>query len=103
MIKVSVMYPNTKGSKFDMTYYLNTHIPLVQRLLGPALKGVAVDQGVESEEPGSAPPYLAMAHLFFDSVEAFQRGFGAHGQAFAADVPNYTNCELIIQVSEVKL
>jgi uncharacterized protein (TIGR02118 family) len=87
MIKVSVLYPNTEGSKFDMGYYLNTHIPLVQRLLGAALKGVAVDQGVGGEEPGSRPPYLAMGHLLFESVEAVQRAFGTHGHALTADIP----------------
>ena len=43
MIKVTVVYPNSSGSHFDIRYYCNTHIPLVGRLLGPALKGVAVE------------------------------------------------------------
>ena len=30
MIKVSVMYPNGEGKHFDMEYYVNTHIPLVE-------------------------------------------------------------------------
>ena len=29
MIKVSVFYPNEEGKKFDMDYYLNSHIPMV--------------------------------------------------------------------------
>jgi hypothetical protein len=29
MIKVSVFYANEEGKKFDMDYYLNSHIPLV--------------------------------------------------------------------------
>jgi len=33
MIKVSVFYPNDKGSRFDMTYYCDRHIPMVRRLL----------------------------------------------------------------------
>ena len=102
MIKVSVMYPNTEGSRFDMNYYLNTHIPLVQRLVGPALKGVAVDQGIEGGEPGSPATYAAMGHLFFESVKAFQAAFGPHAQAIVADIPNYTNTEPTLQISEVK-
>jgi hypothetical protein len=27
MIRVSVMYPNSAGSRFDMAYYCKTHIP----------------------------------------------------------------------------
>ena len=102
MIKVSVMYPNTEGSDFDMAYYLHTHIPLVQRLLGAALKGVAVDQGVGGKEPGSPAPYLAVGHLLFESPEAVQTALGAL-QALLADIPNFTNSEPTVQISEVKL
>ncbi len=33
MIKISVLYPNEKGKKFDMEYYCNSHIPMVQEKL----------------------------------------------------------------------
>jgi hypothetical protein len=46
VIKVSVLYPNTAGSRFDMPYYLNKHIPMVQQKLGAALKGTSVEQGL---------------------------------------------------------
>ncbi len=103
MIKVSVMYPHTEGARFDMNYYLNRHIPLVQRLLGGTLKGASVDQGIAGEEPGSAAPFLAIGHLLFESLEAFQTAFGPHAEAIMADIPNYTNSEPTLQISEVKL
>jgi uncharacterized protein (TIGR02118 family) len=102
MIKVSVMYPNSEGSTFDMRYYCETHIPMVQQKLGAALKGVAVDQGIGGEEPGSTAPYLALCHLLFDSVEAFQTSFAPHAEEFGEDIPNYTNTQPTIQISEVK-
>lgn len=49
------------------------------------------------------PPYVALGHLLFDSVEAFQTSFGPHVQEIMADIPNYTNTEPTIQISEVKL
>jgi hypothetical protein len=45
MIKVSVLYPNNEGSKFDMSYDCNSHIPMVLEKLGKVCKGVAVEQG----------------------------------------------------------
>jgi len=45
MVKVSVFYPNLPGSHFDMSYYCSKHITMVQRLLGPVLKNVAVEEG----------------------------------------------------------
>ncbi len=103
MIVVSVMYPNTPGSTFDMDYYLKSHIPMVQEKLGAALQGIRVEQGISGGEAGTPPPYHALGHLLFESVGAFQVSFGAHAQAIRADVPHYTNVRPIRQISEVKL
>ena len=54
-------------------------------------------------EPGAPPACLAMGHLLFDSVEAFQQAFGQHAAEIVGDIPNYTNTKPTIQVSEVKL
>jgi uncharacterized protein (TIGR02118 family) len=103
MIKVMVLYPNPAGSKFDMAYYLNHHIPMVRRLLGSALKGIAVEQGISGEEPGSPAPYIATGHLLFDSVESFQASFAPHAQEIMEDIPKYTNSEPLVQIGEVTL
>jgi uncharacterized protein (TIGR02118 family) len=103
MIKVSAFYPNEEGKKFDMRYYYNKHIPMVQQKLGAACKRVAVEQGLGGAEPGSRPTYIIMFHLYFDSVEAFQTAFGLHAQAIMGDIPNYTDIQPTIQVSEVKI
>jgi len=103
MIKVSVMYPAGKDSTFDVDYYCKTHMPMVQRKVGPALKKMAVEQGLAGGAPGSSPTYLAFGHLYFDSVEAFQTAFGPHAESIMADIPNYTNTKPVIQISEVKL
>ena len=101
MIKVSVFYPNGPQAKFDMQYYTARHIPLVQRLCGAELKSVAVEGGIAGATPGSAPSFLAMGHLLFDSVEAFQSSFGPHASEIVGDVPNYTNIQPVIQISQV--
>jgi uncharacterized protein (TIGR02118 family) len=103
MVKVIVMYPNCESVKFDMAYYCNRHIPMVRQLLGSALKGVSVEQGISGEEPGSPAPYVVTGQLLFDSVEAFQASFGPHVQAITEDIANYTNLEPIVQIGEVKL
>jgi len=103
MVKVSVLYPNRADTKFDMTYYLNHHVPMVRRLLGSALKGVSVEHGISGEEPGSAAPYITTAHMLFDSVQSFQASFGSHAQEIMEDIPKYTNSEPMVQIGEVKL
>ena len=63
MIKVSVLYPHTEGSSFDMDYYCKSHIPMVQKKLGAACKGVSVEQGLGGSAPGTPPAFVAMGHL----------------------------------------
>lgn len=103
MIKVSAMYPNGAGATFDMHYYLTSHIPMVKQLLGASMKGITVDEGLGAGEPGSPPKFLAVGHLYFDSVDTFQLAFATHGAGIIADIPNYTNTQPIIQVNEVRL
>lgn len=103
MIKVSVLYPYKEGVGFDMNYYLASHIPMVRDKLGAACKGAAVEQGVAGGAPGTHPTYIAMGHLLFDSVEAFQAAFEPHASAIMGDIPNYTALQPIIQISDVKL
>jgi uncharacterized protein (TIGR02118 family) len=103
MVKISVFYPYKGGSNFNMSYYVNKHIPMVQKKLGSACKGVTVEQGMAGGAPGSQPTYSAMGHLLFDSVESFQAAFGPHATTIMADIPNYSTVQPIIQISEVKL
>jgi len=103
MVKVSVMYPNSAGVKFDMTYYLDRHLPMVRDLLGAALKGMSAEQGLAGGQPGAPAPYVAAVHMTFDSVDAFQAAFGPHTDVILADIPNYTNSQPTIQIGQVKL
>ena len=103
MIKVSVLYPKTEASTFDLGYYLEKHVPMVRAKLGSACKGAAVEQGLAGAAPGSPPTYAVMGHLYFDSVESFQASFGPHADVIMADIPNYTTVEPTIQLSEVRL
>ena len=103
MIKVSVFYPNNEGAKFDIDYYCNKHIPMVRQKLGAACKTAAVEHGIAGATPGSRPAFIALGHLYFDSVEAFQTAFGPHAEAIMADIPNYTDIQPTIQISDVKI
>lgn len=103
MIKVSVMYPSGAGNTFDMNYYLKQHGDLIKQKLGSALKRLHVDGGIAGGAPNSPPPYLAIGNLYFDSVDAFQKSFGPHADEILGDLPNFTNTQPTIQISDVKL
>jgi uncharacterized protein (TIGR02118 family) len=103
VIKVSVLYPNRPGAKFDMNYYCEKHMPMVQQKLGSACKRVSVEQGIAGMPPGAPAAFIAMGHLYCDSAEAFQAAFAPHAQHIMGDIPNYTDIEPTIQISEVKI
>lgn len=101
MIQISVMYPDQADARFDMTYYTEIHLPLVQRLTGAACRKVAAQRGVAGGQPGSRPTYVAMGHLYFDSVQDFEQAFGPHAKEILGDLPNFTNLQPTIQISDV--
>src|SRR5215472_14986803 len=103
MIKVTVFYVNNERSRSDMGDYCNRHIPMVREKLGQACKGAAVEQGVSGAAPGSRPAFIAMGHLYFESAAEFQTAFDPHAAAIMADIPNYTDIQPTIQISEVKI
>jgi uncharacterized protein (TIGR02118 family) len=101
MIKVSVMYPNTPGARFNHEYYAHKHMPLVKQRMGDTCKFYTVDKGLAGGAPGTAATYIGMCHIYCDSVESFQKGFGPHADEIMGDIPNYTDLAPTIQISEV--
>ena len=101
MIKVSVMYPAREGARFDHAYYRDKHMPLVKARMGDNCRSYTVDRGFAGGTPDAPPTYVAMCHLFCDSVEAFQAGFGPHAKEIMGDIPNYTDIAPVVQISEV--
>jgi uncharacterized protein (TIGR02118 family) len=103
MVKISIFYPNT--GPFDMDYYLHTHMSRSIALLsqGKGYRGVSVERGLGGAEPGSAPTYVAMCHYLFDTADDFMAAFMPHAAELQGDMPNYTDIQTVIQVSEVAI
>ncbi len=103
MIKVSILYPNKPGSRFDMNYYLAQHMPLAMRLLGKGLRKTEVDAGLQGAAPGQPPAFHAGCQFHFDSMEAFLAVWGPAAAELSADIPTYTDVAPLIQFNEIKL
>jgi uncharacterized protein (TIGR02118 family) len=101
MIKISVMYANKPGARFDHDYYRDTHMPLVKARMGDHCRFYTIDKGLGGIGAGEPAAYIAMCHLYCDSIEAFQAGFGPHVQEIMADVPKYTDVTPLVQISDV--
>jgi len=101
MIKVSVMYANSQGVRFDHDYYRDRHMPMVKARMGEACKRYTIDKGLAGGQPGAPAAYVAMCHIYCDSIESFQAGFGPHMGEILGDIPNYTDVTPVVQISEV--
>ncbi len=102
MIKVSILYPSKPGSRFDVAYYVDVHMPMAVRLLGAALKDVSVEIGIGSGMPGELAPFAAIAGFTCESVEAFTAAFTPVAGQLQGDIPKYTDIAPVIQISELK-
>jgi uncharacterized protein (TIGR02118 family) len=103
MVKISILYPNKPGGRFDFRYYTARHMPRSIELLGahPGFKGVSVERGVSGAAPGSAPEYVAMCHFHFGSADEFLQAFMPNAPELQGDIPNYTDLQPVIQINEV--
>jgi uncharacterized protein (TIGR02118 family) len=101
MIKVSILYPYRDDVRFDIDYYRDKHMPLAAKHFGGALKGWSIDKGTSAGEPGSQPGFVAAGHFLFDSFDAFRAVFEPVAGELVEDIPNYTNSEPQILISEV--
>lgn len=101
MFKVSVMYPNQAGARFDLAYYSTTHMDLVRRHMQSfGLVRTEVLKGL-SGGGGQPAPYVCIGNLYFDTADGYEKGVAASGGALRADIANFTNVTPVRQISEV--
>ena len=102
MVRVSVLYPNESGKRFDHAYYAEKHLPLVMaRLKGSGMLRYEVDKGLAGGGPDAPMPFVAACHLYFNTTGDFQKGMGSHGKEIMGDIPNYTDIAPQVQISEI--
>lgn len=101
MIKLSVMYPYSDDARFDHAYYRDVHMPLLKERMGEYCIYYSIDKGLGGALPGSAPTYIAMCHVYCESVDALMAGAGPHAAELAADIANFTNVVPVQQISDV--
>ena len=84
MIRLSVMYPATPGSRFDWDYYLGHHSELSRTLLSSrGLVKVEIDKGIGGFPPGAPPPYHSVDHLFLSTLVKLEKALAATAAEFA--------------------
>jgi len=94
MIVMTILYPRTDDSTFDMDYYVGSHMPMFAEVLGDACGGWgAIDV--------PAGKYAAMGWIMATSQDELNATLAEHGAKIMGDVPNYTNVQPETIVGEV--
>lgn len=94
MIHVTILYPKTDDSTFDIDYYKATHMPLFAAALGDACQS----WGAAKVTSGK---FEAIGWAIVDSQDAFDRAMAERGAEIIGDVPNYTNVRPDIVIGEI--
>jgi len=95
MATVTVLYP--KGVKFNMDYYIKSHMPMVMKNWGPL--------GLQSWKVlsfGDGMPYAVQATLEFGSKEDFEKaGASPEAKEVMGDVPNFSDKEPVLMLGDI--
>jgi uncharacterized protein (TIGR02118 family) len=60
---------------------------------------IEVEKGIEAMD-GERVAYICVAHADFSDMADLKRGLEEHGEELLADVPNYTDIEPEVQISD---
>lgn len=101
MVKIAILYPSGEGNTFDMEYYASKHMPMVASLFGEPLRHWAIDKGISGRTQDEPIPYLAVGYFYFDTLSDYENAFGPNAEKILGDIPNYTNIQPTVQISEV--
>ncbi len=101
MVKIAIMYPNQEGKTFNMDYYSEKHMPMCAELFGDALQVMEIDKGIAGRSPEEPVPYLAIGYFYFNELSEYQNAFGPNAEQILGDIPNYTDIQPVVQISEV--
>ncbi len=81
---MTILYPKTEDSTFDMDYYTSTHMPMVAKAFGDGCQGWGAAVVMSDK-------HSAIGWVLIDSMETFNAAMAEQGAAIMADVANYTN------------
>ena len=102
MIRLAVLYPNKPGATFDYDYYARKHMKLVEDRLKPmGLVRIEIDKCINKTALSSKAPYITVGYLIFSSVDDLKKAAGPIGGELNNDIPNFTNVQPIVQISEI--
>ena len=105
MVKYHVMYPYKAGTRFDIDYYRDQHMAKARAALLPVgLVGTTIDKGLNGGGRDKPPAYHCIAIMLFNNREEMKSAFAKADpkvmQELLDDIPNYTDVQPVMMVTE---
>ncbi|RYN46677.1 hypothetical protein AA0118_g12488 [Alternaria tenuissima] len=101
-ITVTVLFPNTPDAKYDIDYYVNKHMPLIQTLWGRyGVKSWSATK-FSNEVDGSPSLYAFGSVVVWEDHEEMKNAFsGPEAKEVMGDIVNFSNKEAVFLIGEV--
>lgn len=93
MIAMKIFYPNTKGARFDMEYYIDHHMRKAKELAGELCKGIAIEGAIHASDS----PYIAVGTEYYETVEDYHKALDPYREELREDISNFTDITPVIQ------
>lgn len=93
---MTIIYPSGPDVKFDFDYYEKTHMKKIMDLYGKSISRFELRRGLPGAD-GAPPPYAATITIWIADSAAFDAANAKHQPALRADIPKFTNTQLIAQ------
>jgi len=96
-----VIYPAESDAKFDMPYYLKTHMPLVSKHWSEF--GLQEWEVVQlGPGPDGSKPYSVVARLTWDSLDGLRKALGSESaKTVFGDVENFSNKSPVFLMGDI--
>ncbi|KAF6838246.1 hypothetical protein CPLU01_02607 [Colletotrichum plurivorum] len=100
-VTVTVLYPNEADAKYDIDYYINTHMPLASATWKSfGVKSWSVHKYAPGPD-GSEAQYVFSGVVVFESMDGVKQALASPDTAtVTADVPNFSNKKPIFLIGE---
>lgn len=97
---MTIIYENGPDVHFDFDYYASTHMPRIMQAYGSSISRFELRKGLPGTD-GAPPRYIATITIWIADPEAFDRAAAEHQAGLRADVPKFTNAQLLAQRDQI--
>ncbi|MDO5691704.1 MAG: EthD family reductase [Pseudomonadota bacterium] len=102
MFRVTIIYPDQPGARFDQDYYLKKHVPTMKQLLQgmPGFLNISVERSFDASSWGASFA-LMTCHYTFDSLQNTMLAMSDLAGQMRADIPKFSNVVPTVYVNEL--